>query len=534
MSRRKRRRAEEIVAPVAVAAPARMAWDTGTKFAGGFGATKVLIPDYWTLRARSSQLFETNLYARGLVRRLVTNIINTGLHLESMPEEGVLGVPRDSLAEWSEDVEIRWNLWAGEPWLCDFAEQATYGEIQEAAFLEALIAGDCLVVLRQDPLTRLPRVQLVKGDCVQSPARLPRGGNKIEHGVEIDAQRRQVAYWIRQEDGSSKRLPAYGEKSGRRLAWLVYASDRRLDQVRGKPILSLALQAIQEIDRYRDSTQRKATINSMLAMFVEKTAPTSGTRPMTNGAVRSGSVAVANADGTPRRFNVSEQIPGLVLDELAHGEIPRAFPSNGTDLAFGEFERAILAGVAWGFEIPPEILVLSFGSNYSASQAAINEFKIFLNKVRTRWGERFCQPMYVEWILASVLAQKITADRLVESWRDWKNYDVFCAWVNADWSGNIKPAVDLSKLVKAYVEMIKAGLITRARAARELTGTKFSRNAQTLAIENLLMATANEPIERLENPAPVQAPISNNLPSLDDEVDDDGNLVDSPDNERAA
>lgn len=534
MARKSRSKAHEQTTTAVAPAPTRVASDNGSKFAGGFGPTKVLIPDYWTLRGRSTQLFETNLYARGLIRRLVTNIINTGLHLEAQPEETVLGYPRDGLAEWSEEVETRFALWGAEPWLCDWIEQATFGEIQEAAFLEALIAGDCLVVLRQDPLTKLPRVQLVRGDCVQSPGVLPRGGNKIEHGVELDAQGRHVAFWIRQSDGSARRLPAYGEKSGRRLAWLVYGSDKRLDQVRGKPILALALQAMLEIDRYRDSTQRKATINSMLAMFVEKAQAGPGTRPMAAGAVRVGSIANTEDAGAPRRFNVAEHIPGIVLDELAAGEVPRAFPSNGTDLAFPEFERAIIAGVAWGYEVPPEILVLSFGSNYAASQAAINEFKIFLNRVRTRWGERFCQPIYVEWLLASVLAQKIAAKDLIDSWRDWKRYDLFCAWTSADWSGNIKPAVDLSKLVKAYGEMVDRGFMTRARATRELNGTKYSRNVQTLAIENAALADANKPLAELLAPA-----ASGELPTLDDEVDDEGNLVDQPEddelpNERAA
>jgi hypothetical protein len=54
-------------------APFRYSFDDGSKFAGGFGVTELLLADYWTLRQRSSQLFEQNLYARGLIRRLVTN-----------------------------------------------------------------------------------------------------------------------------------------------------------------------------------------------------------------------------------------------------------------------------------------------------------------------------------------------------------------------------------------------------------------------------------------------------------------------------
>ena len=57
----------------------------GGKFLGGFGETQIQQLDYWTLRARSAQLFNENLYAKGLVRRLITNEINTGLTPEASP-----------------------------------------------------------------------------------------------------------------------------------------------------------------------------------------------------------------------------------------------------------------------------------------------------------------------------------------------------------------------------------------------------------------------------------------------------------------
>src|SRR5690554_3861797 len=85
--------------------PAVPMWDTGEKFLGGFGYTEILALDYWTLRARSAQLFETNHYGRGLIRTFVTNVINTGLHLEATPEESVLGVDEGALDVWTETVE---------------------------------------------------------------------------------------------------------------------------------------------------------------------------------------------------------------------------------------------------------------------------------------------------------------------------------------------------------------------------------------------------------------------------------------------
>lgn len=473
-------------------------YQTGDKWAGAFGETQLLTADYWTLRARSTQLFETNLYARGLIRRLINNEINTGLHLEAIPAAKLLGREEDSLDEWSEDVETRFEVWSKDPWLCDHYEQNSFGALQAIARMEALVAGDVLVVLRQQQITQLPRLQLICGSSVQTPLNVtPSSGNKIVHGVELDAQGRHAAYWVTQGDGTSKRLPAWGEKSGRRVAWLVYGTDKRLDQVRGKPILSLVLQSLREIDRYRDSVQRKAVINSMLAMFITKTADKPGTRPMAGAAVRKG-VITDEANTVARRWNTREYIPGLVLDELQTGEEPKGFNSNGTDEKYGDFERAIVQAIAWAHEIPPEVLMLSFNSNYSASQAAINEFKMYLNRVRTWWGESFCHPIYVEWIIAQALTGKVSADELLSSWRDTKQYDVFGAWTASDWAGQIKPAVDLSKLVRAYKELLEIGGITRDRMCRELTGMKFSRVVRILKRENQIMADALLPLAELE------------------------------------
>ncbi len=498
----------------ALPSPVRNSAWGGDKFNGGFGATDLLTMDYWTLRQRSSQLFRTNLYARGLIRRLVTGIIHTGLHLECTPEESILGYPEDGLADWAENVENRFQLWADSPLLCDYYEQCTWGQIQAAAEREALVAGDVLVVTRTDQRTGLPRVQLVPGDLVRTPARETRAGTTICHGVELDTQGRQIAYWVDQEDGTSKRLPAWGERSGRRIAWLVYGTDRRLDQVRGEPLLSIVLQSLKEIDRYRDSTQRKAVINSMLAMFIEKTQDKPGSAPIGGGAVRRGAgrVDAGAGDLAPRTFDAVDLMPGLIIEELQHGEKPQAFNANGATEGFGVFEEAVVQGVAWAMEIPPEILKLAFSSNYSASQAANNEFKMVLNVRRTDRGTSLCTPVYVEWLISEAMSGRIQAPDLLAAWRDPSKYDVLAAWTSCDWSGNIKPAVDLLKLANSYKALIEIGAITRDRAARELTGTKYTKNIQKLARENAQLAEA---FAVLAPPAPVAAAPAE--PGIDDE-----------------
>lgn len=465
----------------------------GSKFYGGFGDTEIHTIDYWTLRRRSAQLFNDNLYARGMIRRLITNEINTGLMPEACPDEIIIGLEEDSLNDWTEEVENRFGLWTKDATLCDFRGRATFGAVQREARMEALISGDVLVILRPSKHTGLPQVQLVSGNNVQTPLGSQvklRSGRTIQHGVEITRKGRIVAYHIRQDDGGSKRITARGRRSKRRQAWLVFGTDKRLDDIRGQPLLSLVLQSLREIDRYRDSTQRKAVVNSILAMFIKKSKDKMGTLPITGGAMRRDQVDVEDGDGTQRKFNIVNQIPGAVLEELQFGEEPVQMGSSGTDSSFGEFEEAIIHTVAWANEIPPEILRLSFSSNYSASQAAINEFKIYLNKVWSDWGETFCTPIYVDWLLSETLQGKVHSTTLLSSWRDHLKHDVFGAWVSVDWYGSIKPSTDMLKQAKGSKLLVDEGWTTNAREARMLTGTKFSKNIKRIRRENELKVDA--------------------------------------------
>lgn len=451
-------------------------WHDGESYAGGFGPTQVLLVDYWTLRARSAQLYETNLYARGIIRRFVTNIIATGLSLESVPEEEILGYTAEDLEPWTENVERRFEIWGRDPRLCDHSELNTFGETQKAALIEALVCGDVLVTLIQDPKTGLPRVHLVPGSDVQSPVgRNPkRGENRIVHGVELDQNGRHVAFHILQEDGKTKRLPAYG-KSGRRLAWLVYGTDKRHCDVRGQPLLGLVLQSLREIDRYRESAQRKALINSMLAMWIEKTEDALGSLALGSGAQKRVAADPTTTNGVQRRRLLHQRVPGWVIDELNHGERIHAHASAGTDEKFSDFEAAIVYAVGWALEVPPEVLTLSFRNNYSASQAAINEFKIYLDVARTKFGSNFCQPIYVDWLLSQALTRRIEARGFLDAWRDPQQYDTFGAWVSAEWFGQIKPTTDGVKQMRAVIMQLNCGLITFDTAARQVTGQKWSR-----------------------------------------------------------
>jgi capsid protein len=117
--------------------------------------------------------------------------------------------------------------------------------------------------------------------------------------------------------------------------------------------------------------------------------------------------------------------------------------------------------------------------------------------VQTTFAESLNRPVYIEWLIAQVLAGKIEADGLIDSWSDPSKYDTFGAWVACDWFGIVKPAVDASKLVAGDKMALEQGLTTRAKVARERYGTKFSKNIRQLTREIEVLAKAMAPIAAL-------------------------------------
>ena len=483
---------------------------SGDKFSGSFGITKdYRFVDYFTLRLRSTQLFTENPYCKGMIKRLLRNEINTGLKLESIPISKIIGISEDESQEWGDSREIEFRIWGNDPDLCDYRKQRTLGDLANKCREIAMISGDCLIVFRINKKTQLPSVELIDGTHIQTPigrAR-PRVGVKILHGVEIDSSGRHIAYWVKvdkagQESLKFERIPVRGEKSGRLISKLVYGSeDRKLDEVRGIPILASMLYMMKELDRYRDSEQRAATLNSILSLFIEKTKPGVGSQPIGAGAVRTDTVDAVQTDGSTKNYNIASMLPGLIIDELAEGEKPTSFNAQRPNVNYAKFEEAILDVLAWVNCIPPEVLRMKFQNNFSASRQANNEFQIYLWFQIAKFGADFYQPIYEEYLIQAVLTGQIIAAGFIESWRDPAKWREFGAWVHTEWSGISRPSVDILKDVKAWLELDNAGLTTRDKITRKFTGNSFEtvirkrKRESDFANENGEIETAPRPEE---------------------------------------
>ena len=463
----------------------------GEKFPGGFGLTKDYeFVDYYTLRKRSVQLFKENPYARGMIRRLLRNEIHKGLNLESNTITEITLLSDEAAITWDENSELNFNLWSDNKQICDWRKQKTFGELQHDCRQTALVSGDCLVINHVDQKTNLPSIELVDGSNVKTPfGKKPRKGNRIIHGVELDQYDRHVAYWVQVKNSTgyeSKRIPCYGEKSKRKIAWLVYGTDKRLDDVRGEPILALVLYMLKELDRYRDSEQRAAVLNSIIPLFIKKTELGPGSHPINSGGIRRGNVTTEDFDGSDKTYNISTMLPGTIPDELNRGEEPVSFNTQRPNVNFKVFEEAIINVFAWSCEVPPEIARLLFQSNFSASRQANNEFNVYLAYIFWKFGNDFCQPIYKEFLTASILLNQITAPGFLDSYwsGDWR---ITRAWLNAEWTGISRPSVDVLKDVNAAEKALALRITTFDQQSRKISGMSFRTIIKKLAREKKLL-----------------------------------------------
>jgi len=477
-------------------------WD-GDKFPGSFGPTKDYeIVDYWTLRKRSLQLFKDNMYAKGIIRRILSNEIGTGI----VPNASVIAsvvwpdkdeIEREELAvQYSDILTEHFNLYGDSPAVFDYRHSLTFGEWQEQVRFETLICGDGIIVSRINAATGLPYWDFINGNFIKTPPNyVPRKGNRIEHGVELDKHNRHVAYHIetwKNEEFVWERIPCYGEKSGRLIAKMIYTGERLLSEVRGEPLLACILYMIKELDRYRDAESRAAVVNAMLAFFVKRPSNVSmGSRP-SDGLSRLKNIDVPkleNGDVTnlPKERNIRGMQPGTIFDDLAPGEEIQSFQTNRPNVNYKAFEEAILSGICWALEIPPEIVMLRFQSNYSASRQANNEFIIYLDKRVRKNSLAFCQPVYEEFVVQSVLTGQLDIPGLVSAIFDSGLWKKKRAWLNCVWTGLSRPSVDPLKEVNAAYNAVDAGLSTYDVECRKISGLSFRQVMMALKREHEYM-----------------------------------------------
>jgi hypothetical protein len=479
-------------------------WD-GEKTLGELGVIINNIPDYKRLRLRSYNAYATIDTVKIIASKYFYWTVGSGLKLQSEPNRTVLvseGIKNDKsfFADFQKNVEARFMIYANSK-ECHYLKEKTLHELALDFFQGTFLGGDTLCIGRYDD--KGPNVQFVSGDNLCNPelgseyyALALKNGNYIENGIEIDKKGSHVAYYVTTKskvNGVSKteRILAKGAKTGKTLAWLISGDKLSPDHLRGVPAMSQSLEKINKLDRYTEASVSKAEQAAKILLAIEHEEFSTGENPLDDLVKKKqGIVASQKQDsgvlGDGLAIRIAESTSNKTFN-MPNGASLKSFTTS-IETSFQEFNGAVFNSISAGMNVPPEVAMQSYNSNYSASRAAINSFGYIISVNRNRFANQFYVPFFKLWLEYEILNNKIKAPGYFEN---VDNFMITESYSQCRFIGKNMPHIDPLKEIKAVREMLgvddTTALISREQATEMLNAGQWDENfMKSLEEENII------------------------------------------------
>lgn len=468
-------------------------WD-GEKTLGELGAVVNNIPNYDNLRMRSYDAYATKDIVKIIASKHFYWTIGSGLKLQCEPNRTVLeseGLSGFDFGNFAKFVESRFMVYANSK-QCDNLKEKNLHELGMDFYKGKFIGADCLCVIRYDD--NGPNAQFISGSHVQNPTigskyydSVKESNNRIEHGIEVDERGKHVAYYVNVKPKSNdlldeyERIPAYGVKSGKRLAWMVSGEKISPDHMRAVPAISQSLEKINKLDQFMESSVLRARESANIVYTVIHDKDSTGESP-TDKIIsdRRGQSVLLDlpsdkvlADGLANK--ITETTSGQAFNMTPGSKLESFSTDIGTD--FQAFYTPVFDTISAGMDIPPEVAMQKYSSNYSASRAAINSFGYIVSINRMTFANQFYIPFYKLWLEFQILTNKIEAKGYIEN---IDNFMVTESYSQCRFIGKNMPHIDPLKEIKAVREMLgiddNSPLISREQATELLNMGQWDEN----------------------------------------------------------
>lgn len=468
----------------------------GEKNQGEAGPIVNYVINHDLLRIRSWQSFLESEVTQTVIKRYMTWMIGGGLKLQSEPQELVLkseGLTIDT-QEFSALVEARFDVFK-KSHVSDYSKMRNLNKIAKDAFKNALIGGDVLVVMRYD---KNVNVQLIDGSLVQSPMygsdsypQKLENGNRIVNGIEIDMTGRHIRYFVKDKDRKIIPIEARSEATGITTAFMVYGLEYRLGNTRGLPLIAAVIETLKKMERYKEAVLGSAEERAKIVYTIEHKSQSDGGNPLTQRFARA--QKIDDNDDLPTTIDGKElarTVAASTNKQTFNLGIDQSLKSldSKNDLYFKDFFSVNIDLICAALEMPPNVAMSKYDSNYSASRAALKDWENTLTVGRQDYGDQFYQRIYNFWLYTEIMFKgKITAPGYLQASLQ-ENQTVLDAYQNARFVGPPVPHIDPLKEVKAVREMLgPAGanmpLITQEAGTEMLGNGDSKENTKQFILE---------------------------------------------------
>ena len=436
-----------------------------------------IIYDLATLRDRSRDLNRNAPIAIGATSTCLTNVVGTGLKLQSRIDREALGMSDEDADAWENKAEREYRLWA-ESRECDRSRQWNMATLQELAFRQTLEAGEIFVAMPRIERIGSPyklKLHLIEADrvCNENNAK---DSETLIQGVEKDENGAPVRYHILDQHPGSMivskgkytwtKVDALGERTG--LSNILHCfRPLRPGQTRGVPFLAPVIEPLKQLDRYSEAEVMAAVLSSMLTIFIKHEK---GAFP---GFDNTGLGQETGAKTSDADLKLAS---GAIL-ALGPGEEVQFPDLKRPNSAFDPFVTAILEQIGAALEIPYEIIIRHFSSSYSASRAALLEAWRFFKGRRAWLVSILCQPIYEVFLWDAIAMGRLSAPGF------FKDPIIRKAYCCAEWVGDAPGYIDPSKDIDASEKRMELGISTLDAETTLITGGDMEKNLPRIARE---------------------------------------------------
>lgn len=487
----------------------------GEKTLGELGTVIKSIPDYQKLRLRMYDAYLKTDTVKILVDKHVDWTVGSGMKLQSEPNENVLEMEGISLdyPKFQKSIESRFNLYANTKYF-DYSEQKTLHQIANDVYKSVFLGGDGLVVCRYGEYGI--NVQFIPGEHIKTPLftdplmeQVIKSKNYVKHGIEFDSKGKQVAFYVEKFTvdnpfGEFERIPVYGKNSRRKLAWMVYGQKISSDHVRGIPEMSQTLEKLNKLDRYTEAAVTKAEQAANVVYSIEHEAYSTGEDPIAERLAQK--IKTVNPD-LPDSYELANGLAQKMTEttsgttyNMPNGASLKAF-STDIETNYEAFELANFNRIAAAANVPPEVALQSYNSNYSASRAAINGWGFVVNIDRNDFALDFYIPIFKLWLEYEILQGKINAPGYISA-LNRNDFMIVEAYSKCRFIGKNMPHIDPLKEAKAIELMLDKNLISYEQATEMLNVGEWNENYANRVEEDKLIKENTpivEPINSVNN-----------------------------------
>lgn len=465
----------------------------GEKTAGELGAIKNYVPDIQSLSARSWQAYTESELAQMIIHNYLLWVVGGGLKFKAEPQNKIIGSNFDSNS-FIEYTETRFNLFLNSKRSTN-TRSATFHQLVYQAKKQAIIAGDCLVILdygRPESKNKNVSARLMDGFYLRTPVvdKEPTTGNFISNGVEINNYGEPVAYHVLLDDMSYQRIEAY-TKTGTLQAFLVFGLQYRVDFYRGLPLLSAVLETMKKLDRYKEASVAGAEERAKIPYSVEHNVNSTGEDPFSKiksamgHGIDPGTEKITNdllaKTASNLRYTTNKTVVNMPI-----GATLKAPFNGGTESSFKEFYETNFDVLCSTIGIPPEVAMNKYTTSFSSSRGANKNWEHKVLFDRGNLEKETYQPFYNYWLEMEIFTGKISAKKYLIA-KQTDDFMVVEAFQKARFIGSKMPFIDPLKEVQAVRAKLgddNTPLCTKEQATEELNGGNWETNIVQSAKEN--------------------------------------------------